>query len=162
MAYDTAVFDKNINLTEASRVFSESLESEKVLCDVFLDSAPDLLKKMYGVEIDTLKQEMPFDYSEYGLFRFRADFWIETKCGQKILIECKNPTHQFRENLIGIAQVMSYKMAFDHAGGIVDKYLFVTSVFTPFILKFISDYNVPIDVLLLKNREAGFWSYKKL
>lgn len=146
---------------EAKHIFSNGLSSEKDLCEVLYGTLESLLGRIYGIEIDSVETEKVFNYISDGFFRFRVDFWVTSKCGTTFLIECKNPTHHVRENLSGVTQLMAYRMALEHAG-IGVKYLLVTSVFSPFLLKFISDYQVPIDVLLLKNGEAGFWGHKTI
>lgn len=161
MAYKKADLERRINLTQAEQMFSVSMGSEKDLRSSFMNHVQPLMKGMYGVDVSDIEEEKVFDFSDVGLFKFRVDFWVSTECGKKILIECKNPTHQFRENLSGLTQLMAYRMALNYAGHDV-RYLFITPIFSPFILKFIMDYSVPIDVLLLKHGEAGFWSYKML
>ena len=110
MAYNKADLERHINLTEAEQMFSKSLGSENELCGMFMNHVSSLMKTMYGVDIANIEEEKVFDYSACGLFRFRVDFWIEGECGKMFFFLFKNPSHQFRENLGGITQLMGYKI----------------------------------------------------
>lgn len=151
------------NFTQAESWFSDATKfnSEKILCKHLEDKLPFLIKTVYGLDITEIHREYVFDYFKYGFSKCRVDFWINTKQGKDILIEAKNPTFNMRENIQGLAQMMTYKMILEYFGK--DAILiYATSVFNFLIIKFIYDYKLPFDLFTLNQNSVAYFSYKDL
>lgn len=85
----------------------------------------------------------------------QKEFIIKDDRGISTIIEAKNPK-QLKENIVGLAQLMNAKMAFDYHG-IKNNYMLITSVFSPFIMKFILEYNLPFDLCMVSNKNMALW-----
>lgn len=150
---------KIISFAEAERVFSsQPFALEKEMVSRLLPHLKMLIYDLFGEEVLTIETEKAFDFRDLGFYRFRVDVWIECKSGEVFCIEVKNPTHSVKESMEGITQLMQYRMAFEYIGKSI-RYALVTSVFKPFVLKFVNDYGCNIDTIVFDGNSAGIANY---
>lgn len=155
MVYDTKKKSEIVSVDDCIDLFCTQLESERRTMEIFLSNARELWRTQYNSEIIDIDVEVRFDLKEYGFSYFIPDAVIKDDRGISTIIEAKNPK-QLKENIVGLAQLMNAKMAFDYHG-IKNNYMLITSVFSPFIMKFILEYNLPFDLCMVSNKNMALW-----
>jgi len=129
---------------------------EKDLCDFIEHNIEEFCASCLGVEYGQ-------HFREYGLKQARRtkgskriDFLIVSKSGERIGVECKNPTYE-SELQGAIGQCLSYMTIFGISGKPIDRIAIVTTKMdwsTPFT---IDKFNLPISLIGMdKSKFIGF------
>lgn len=148
-------FDDILGMGGALELFNEKFDSEADLVQQLLPQIKPLIESVYLESVENIYTEYWFRNREYGYFDFRVDVYV---IGNKrnYVIEVKNPTHNLRESLYGISQLMMYDIVLEQTKGAF-KPIYLSSIFEPMVIQFIKKYNLDIDVFLWNGTQTAHW-----
>jgi hypothetical protein len=146
--------DRYVDYSEATTVLKSDFKNEKALCDYLEDNMDLFCAELLGVELKSHKREHRIALKAYrGNKSQRLDFYIESKCGQRIVVECKNPTYP-SELTAAIGQVLGYKSLLEYFGKPVDRMVIVTTKLDSVAVMVIQDNNLPIELMAMDKTKS--------
>jgi len=86
----------------------------------------------------------------------RIDFLIITQCGQRIGIECKNPTYNC-ELVAGVGQIMSYIALGEMNGVPINRFFLISSALDHIVPMVLSRFNIPITFIAMDKTKYLTW-----
>jgi hypothetical protein len=154
--------DKYVDYREAANVLQSDFKNEKALCDYIETNMHLFCDELLGVELKSYKREYRIAFKSYrGNRSQRIDFYIESKCGQRIVLECKNPTYAC-ELTAAVGQALGYKSLMKQYGTAVDRTVIVTTKLDTVAVMVIQDNNLPIELIAMdKTKSLTLCAYTK-
>jgi hypothetical protein len=122
-------------------------ESEKEFTKHLLPNLEQLIKRIYNLDVTEIRQEQVYNMKKFDLPSMQADIVCKTKQGVSFIIECKNPTNNYGQLNLSIAQMLNYQMIIENLNGEY-KLILATSMYHFYLLKVIKRFGLNHDVLL--------------
>ena len=116
----------------------------------------DLIKKIYKLDLEDVELEKTFNLKKYDLPSVRADIYCRTKQGVDLCIECKNPTNNYGELNLSLAQMINYQMIIEAREEHVTKLILATSRFHFYMAKTMKRFGLNFDVILHNQKTTAF------
>ncbi len=133
----------------------EEFNSEKELCDFIELNISQFCIEDLGFELDFYRRELPVSMNmRRGRMAHAVDFFIKTKCGKNIIVECKHPKSTTSELCRAIGQVLGYKAMFENNGLIIDSCIICSSFFSSIPYQIISRNKLPIDIIVMSKTKV--------
>lgn len=128
-------------------------KDERAMCNFIEDNINLFTLDILGEDLLKYKREYSFgEKVEYKRSRpTKVDFYIETK-SHKAIIEVKNKASTYTSRA-SIGQILSYGTKGDY-----DKLFIVLPGMNDILIDVISKYELPIEVVMLTNKQIGRWS----
>jgi hypothetical protein len=145
-----------LSLKDGFASMRDKFKNEKTFDENLIKKIPHLIKSMYDLDVSNIQPQKYFSLNELGYYSIKPDFYIETKQGQNIVIESKNPTNEKSEIISSISQLMSYEFLLEKHK-IKAKYILATSVFDFKYLEFMVRFGVKYDLILNNEKHNAFW-----
>lgn len=145
-----------LGLEQGCVLLRNKFKSEKEFVSNLLPKLSYLIKEAYDLDIKRYQLEKQFKLNNEGLFTIYADIYIETKQGQDILIECKNPKNEKAETFNAFGQLMSYQYLLSKTRN-KPIIILATSIFEFFYFDFIKQFNLNFDVIINNEEQTVFW-----
>lgn len=147
-----------IDIPAAASLFDgKDFANEKDLCSFIEINMAEFCLECLGVELASYEREYPIQIPERqrrvkGIRRI--DFFIRTKCGKTIGVECKHPHYPHSELSAAIGQVLSYMSIFNQFNKPLDRTVLVSSKVDYIIPQVIKDFKLPIDFVCINKRQS--------
>lgn len=135
---------------------NKRFKNEKEFDKNIVDKLPFLIKRMYGLEVTKIEKQKIFDLNDFGYYKIRVDFYIETKEGKSFIIESKNPIQEKSEIILAIGQIMSYDFLVKKMG-IDCEVILATSYFDFKYLELMAHFNLKFDLILNNEDRVAYW-----
>ena len=130
-------------------------KNEKELIENVLPHLGDLIKRIYGYDVESIELEKSFNLRLHDLPNQRVDIFCTTKQGVDLFIECKNPTNNYGELNLCLGQMMNYQMIIE---ALVNptKLILITSRFHFYLARTAKRFNLNYDVILHNKKTTMF------
>lgn len=128
-------------------VVRSDFKSESDLCNYIETHIVAFCRDILGIEHKYHIREKSLKTSLKGTGK-RLDFYIESKCGKFIAVECKKPTHTV-ESSLGIGQCLMYKTLMLRLGVSVDRIILVSTTLDTLIPEIIKTNNLAIEYVVM-------------
>lgn len=156
------VKNKNVNEYDLKDYFNDSnkFKNEKEMCNYIADNIDKFCKDVLNVEYEECLREWYF--TPVGARRLSGnkphiDIAVKCKDGEYVLIECKNPRHDYKENINAIGQLLDYiRIAEDNGYKIKDSWI-CTSKHKIGLTYTIKKFNLPINICVLNKNNNAVW-----
>ena len=142
--------DGDYSYHELSNSLSNDFLSEKEFCEFIENNIDTFVSECIGFEVDTYEKEYQLSKDKRRCVRGnrRIDFFIKTKCGKNIGVECKDPTG-YSELTSAVGQCLGYITLFEMNEKKLD-YIYIVSTKIDFILPaIINKFNLPIGFICI-------------
>ena len=155
--YDTS--EELININTAKSLFNgDDFKNERELCDFIEFNIELFCKGCLGVELKSYTREYPIQtngrsHKQSKGIR-RVDFYIISKCGLSIAVECKHPTYAHSELSASVGQALSYISIFKEYKTPIDKMFIVSSKSDYIIPQMIKDFNLPLEFVCINKKQS--------
>lgn len=151
--------DGDYDLIEVKDALSKDFQSERELCDYVEDNIILFVKDILGLEYEKHAREFPLATTKK---RYRGskriDFYIITKCGQRIGVECKDPRNG-NELAAAVGQCLSYITLFELNEKPIDRMVILSTKIDSCLPLILNKFNLPLDFICMD--KSKHLTYKK-
>ncbi len=134
--------------SDVQNAMKNHFESEKELCDYIQLNMALFVADCLNEEVTEFSREYPLN----GRCRAgakgnrRVDFFIKTKSGQNIILECKNPYYK-SEIANAVGQCLSYIALFELMEQRIDRMIILSTKIDSTLPLIIQRFNLPIEFI---------------
>lgn len=155
------------NATDLDLVYfnaNQDFKNERDMVDYIMLNLKTFLAEDFGVEPQGVKREMPID-GEFrrGCSGMRADLYVQTKCGQNLIFEFKNPhlKNPYSELAKALGQCLVYHTEFSKLFNGPVKVVLVSNRFSKEAYEMISSFNLPVEMICLNKTQMIYGELRK-